>query len=78
MNNALKMLVGVIIFVLGAWTMVNPSWFGQSNWMYGLNWWIYTWDIIKGSIGPLLILIGLRVIWITTRKQSPRVCLKSQ
>ena len=71
LNNALKMLVGVIIFVLGAWTMVNPSWFGQSNWMYGLNWWIYTWDIIKGSIGPLLILIGLIVIWITYEEAKP-------
>ena len=45
--------------------MVNPSWFGQSSWIYGLNWWIYTWDIIKGSVGPLLIFIGLIVVWIT-------------
>ncbi|VVB64583.1 Uncharacterised protein [uncultured archaeon] len=71
LNNALKMLVGVIIFVLGAWTMVNPSWFRQSSWIYGLNWWIYTWDIIKGSVGPLLILIGLIVVWITYEEPKP-------
>lgn len=65
LNSTLKMLVGAIIFVLGAWTMVDPSWFGQSSWIYGLNWWIYTWDIIKGSVGPLLIFIGLIVVWIT-------------
>jgi hypothetical protein len=63
--------VGVIIFVLGAWTMVNPSWFGQSSWIYGLNWWINTWDIIKGSTGPLLIIIGLIVVWITYEEAKP-------
>jgi len=71
LNSALKILVGVIIFVLGAWTMVNPSWFGQSSWIYGLNWWIYTWDIIKGSVGPLLIFIGLIVVWITYEEAKP-------
>lgn len=65
LNSTLKMLVGAIIFVLGSWTTVDPSWFGQSSWIYGLNWWIYTWDIIKGSVGPLLIFIGLIVVWIT-------------
>lgn len=63
--------MGVIIFVLGAWTMVNPSWFGQSSWIYGLNWWINTWDIIKGSTGPLLIIIGLIVVWITYEEAKP-------
>lgn len=63
--------MGVIVFVLGAWTMVNPSWLGQSSWMYGLNWWIYTWDIIKGSVGPLMILIGLMVVWITYEESKP-------
>ena len=71
LNSALKILVGVIIFVLGAWTMVNPSWFGQSSWIYGLNWWIYTRDIIKGSVGPLLIFIGLIVVWITYEEAKP-------
>lgn len=71
MNSALKILSGVIIFVLGAWTMVNPSWFGQSNWIYGLNWWIYTWNIIEGSVGPLLMLTGLIVAWITYEESKP-------
>lgn len=51
--------------------MVNPEWFGQSGWIYGLNWWVYTWDIIKGSIGPLLILIGIVVVWITYEEAKP-------
>lgn len=51
--------------------MVNPAWFGQSSWIYGLNWWVYTWDIIKGSIGPLLILIGIVVVWITYEEAKP-------
>ena len=71
MNSALKILLGVIIFVLGAWTMVNPSWFGQSSWIYGLDWWTYTWDIIKGSVGPILIFIGLIVVWITYEEAKP-------
>lgn len=65
MNNALKILIGVIVILVGAWTLVNPAWFGQSSWIYGLNWWIYTWNIIKGSLGPLMILIGVIVVWIT-------------
>lgn len=71
MNSALNILVGVIILVLGAWTMVNPSWFGQSGWIYGLNWWVYTWDIVKGSVGPLMILIGLLVAWMTYEESKP-------
>jgi hypothetical protein len=71
LNSTLKILIGVIIFVAGAWTMVNPAWFGQNSWIYGLNWWNYTWDIIKGSIGPLLIFIGLIVVWITYEEAKP-------
>jgi hypothetical protein len=65
MNNVLKILIGIIAILLGAWTMVDPAWFGQSGPIYGLNWWIYTWNIIRGSIGPFLILIGVIVVWIT-------------
>ena len=71
LNSTLKILVGVIILVVGAWTMVNPSWFGQNSWVYGLNWWIYTLDIIKGSVGPLLIFIGLIIVWITYEEAKP-------
>ena len=65
MNNALKILIGIIVILVGAWTMIDPAWFGQSSMIYGLNWWIYTWNIIQGSIGPLMILIGVIVVWIT-------------
>jgi hypothetical protein len=51
--------------------MVNPSWFGQSSWIYGQDWWVYTWDIVKGSVGPLMILIGLLVAWITYEESKP-------
>jgi hypothetical protein len=63
-NNVFKILIGVVIFLVGVWTMVNPAWFGQSSWIYGLNWWIYTWDIIKGALGPVLILTGIIVVLI--------------
>jgi hypothetical protein len=65
MNNALKILIGIIVLLIGAWTMIDPAWVGQSGWVYGLNWWHNTWDLIKGSFGPVLIFIGIIVIWIT-------------
>lgn len=64
-NNVLKILIGVVIFWVGVWTMVNPAWFGQNSWVYGLNWWIYTGGIIKGALGPVLILIGIIVVWMS-------------
>jgi hypothetical protein len=65
-NNILKILIGVLVLIIGAWTMINPAWFGQTgNMIYGLGWWAYTWDIIRGSLGPTLIFIGIIVIWIT-------------
>lgn len=65
MNNALKILIGIAILIIGIWTMINPLWLGHSSWYYGLNWWVYTWDIIKGSFGPMTILIGIVFIWMT-------------
>jgi hypothetical protein len=65
MNNVLKILIGVVIFLVGVWTMANPAWFGQNGWVYGLNWWIYTWGIIKGALGPVMILIGITVVWMS-------------
>jgi hypothetical protein len=71
MNNALKILIGIVVLLVGAWTMIDPAWFGQSSWVYGLNWWHHTWDIIKGSIGPVMIFIGIIVIWITYEEAKP-------
>ena len=65
MNNALKILIGAVILLAGAWMMVDPAWLGQSSLIYGLGWWTYTWSIVKGSLGPILIFTGLIVIWIT-------------
>jgi hypothetical protein len=65
LNSALKTFLGLIALLVGFWAMVDPSWFGQNSWLYGLGWWIYTWDIIKGSVGPMLIFLGIIVIWIT-------------
>ncbi|MCJ7445986.1 MAG: hypothetical protein MUO26_15950 [Methanotrichaceae archaeon] len=65
MNNILKILIGLIVLLIGIWTMIDPAWFGQTSMIYGLGWWSYTWDIIRGAIGPMLILIGIIVIWIT-------------
>ena len=64
-NNILKMLIGLIVLLIGIWTLIEPAWFGQSSMIYGLGWWVYFWDIIRGSIGPMLIFIGFIVIWIT-------------
>ncbi len=64
-NNILKMLIGLIVLLVGVWTLFEPAWFGQSSMIYGLGWWLYFWDIIRGSIGPMLIFIGFIVIWIT-------------
>ena len=64
-NNALKIIIGALLLLLGIWSMVDPAWLGQGSWIYGLNWWIHTWDLIKGCFGPMLIFIGIIVIWIT-------------
>jgi len=64
MHNVVKMLLGLAILAVGIWTMVDPAWFGQSSMIYGLGWWNHTWDIVKGSLGPILILTGFVVIWI--------------
>jgi hypothetical protein len=53
------------VVIVGAWTMVDPAWFGQSGFIYGLNWWHDTWTVIKGCFGPMLMFIGLIVVWIT-------------
>jgi len=50
LNSALKTFLGLIVLLVGFWAMVDPSWFGQNSWLYGLGWWIYTWDIIRGSV----------------------------
>ncbi|NYT01789.1 MAG: hypothetical protein GKC10_03395 [Methanosarcinales archaeon] len=65
MHTAVKMLIGLVILLFGAWTLVDPAWFGQSGWIYGLGWWSHTWDIIKGSLGPMLIFMSVVFIWIT-------------
>lgn len=58
------MILGILVIALGVWTMADPRWVGQNIWMYGLNWWPYTMSMIKGSLGPLLILIGIVIVWI--------------
>jgi len=65
MNYAVKILIGLVILLAGLWTMIDPAWFGQNSWIYGLGWWSFTWDIIKGSLGPVLIFIGIVFVWIT-------------
>jgi succinate-acetate transporter protein len=64
LGDVLKVIIGILVVIAGIWTMADPAWFGQKSWLYGLNWWTYTADIIRGSLGPLLILVGIVIVWI--------------
>jgi len=57
-------VIGILVAIVGIWTMADPAWLGQNSWLYGLNWWPYTANIIKGAIGPFLILVGIVIVWI--------------
>jgi hypothetical protein len=46
----LKVVVGIVFIILGLWTLL------------GLGWWRHLWTIIKGGIGPFLILAGVITI----------------
>jgi hypothetical protein len=53
-KNILKMLVGIIIFIIGiVWYVPN----------YGLGFWVDLLVILKGTIGLFLLFVGLIVAW---------------
>ena len=69
MNAAMKIILGLLMLGVGIWMMADPAWFGcGTNWMCGLGYWTQTWNIIKGSIGPMLVLIGIFVVWLESEE----------
>jgi flagellar biosynthesis protein FlhB len=53
-KNILKMLVGIIVFIIGvAWYVPN----------YGLGFWTELETILLGTIGLFLLFVGLIVAW---------------
>ncbi len=53
-KNILKVLVGIIIFIIGiAWYVPN----------YGLGFWVDLLVLLKGTIGLFLLFVGLIVAW---------------
>lgn len=55
-KNILKMLVGIIIFIIGI------AWYVPKE-FYGLGLGVYLLDILKGTIGLFLLFVGLIVAW---------------
>jgi hypothetical protein len=37
MNNAVQMIIGLIVLLAGAWTLIAPACFGQSGMVCGLG-----------------------------------------
>lgn len=53
-KNILKMLIGIVIFIVGiAWYVPR----------YGLGYWTELLDLLKGTIGLFLLFVGLIVAW---------------
>lgn len=55
-KNILKMLVGIIIFIIGI------AWYAPER-FYGLGFWTQLKTILLGTIGLFLLFVGLIVAW---------------
>ncbi len=55
-KNILKMLVGIIIFIIGI------VWYAPKE-FYGLGFWVDLLVLLKGTIGLFLLFVGLIVAW---------------
>ncbi len=55
-KNILKMLVGIIIFIIGI------VWYAPKE-FYGLGFWTELETILLGTIGLFLLFVGLIVAW---------------
>jgi hypothetical protein len=56
-NNILKMLIGIVVIAIGIIWYTGPQVFGLFKWYGDLL------VLLKGSIGLLLLFVGLIVAW---------------
>jgi chromate transport protein ChrA len=63
MHAAVKIIIGLLIIVAGFGLFVD-SVYGNQWTGIGINWWQNFKVVITGLIPPLLILIGLFVVWL--------------
>lgn len=79
MNAAVKLIIGLILVVIGVWLLVPATATfavvkGTSQTMNMLDWSGEFLTVLKGSIPPLLILIGALVVWIESEElKAPEV-----
>jgi hypothetical protein len=49
LGTVVKVVLGLVFLALGVYLLF----------FYKLGWWRYTWVLVKGCIGPFLVLAGL-------------------
>lgn len=60
MHPAIKILVGALMVVLGIFSLTQPSFFDAFV------------TLVKGAIGPLLVLVGAFIIWLESDEWKMR------
>ncbi len=67
MGAAVKLLVGVVFILLGAW-LIAPSWVLSKPAYW--DWFHPFASVIKGTLPALLIFVGILVVWIESEEMK--------
>ena len=64
MGAAVKILLGLIIIVLGFGLFLDSPSVGIWKSVTGMNWWSNFVVVLTGMIPPLLLLVGIFIVWL--------------
>jgi len=77
MHAAIKLILGIILVLIGLWLLVpaTPMFAAikPASWSI-LNWWDEFKIVLKGIIPPIVIILGVLIVWIESEElKSPVV-----
>lgn len=64
MHPAAKMVIGIILVLIGFWLLIPSAWIAAIKPIAWFDWWNPFVTMVKGVIPPMLILLGILVVWI--------------
>jgi predicted tellurium resistance membrane protein TerC len=78
MHAAVKILLGLVLIVIGFGLFLDTPSVGLWNSMTGINWWNNFVIVLTGMIPPLLLLVGIFIVWLEADELGAEKEIKSE
>ena len=76
MHAGIKLIIGLILILFGLWLLVPAGAIGAlkpAGWGM-VDWWTEFKTVVKGIIPPIIVILGLLIVWIESEEiKSPVV-----